>query len=311
VTAAGRHGSLLARTKALLAAHGLEPRKARGQHFLIDPRIRDRIVEAAGVGPGTTVLEVGPGTGILTEALLAAGASVLAVELDRGLARLLQQTLGAHPGLTVWVDDALRLDLTARLGGHPDRGNIRVVANIPYYITSPLILRLLEHAELFRALVLTVQREVADRLTASPGKKAYGALTLACRYRADAHALLRIPCGAFHPAPEVESRLVRLDLLARPRIQTANPGHLFRVIRAAFGQRRKTLRNALRRAGWPPAQVEAALIAAAVDGSRRGETLSLEEFGGLAGALPDREPSAEIREPGEALEAAPTRIADD
>jgi 16S rRNA (adenine1518-N6/adenine1519-N6)-dimethyltransferase len=297
VTAAGRHGSLLAGTKALLAAHGLAPRKARGQHFLIDARVRDRIVEAAGVGPGSTVLEVGPGTGTLTEALLLAGASVLAVELDRGLARLLQERLGGHPGLTVWVDDALRLDLAARLGGHPDRGNIRVVANIPYYITTPLILRFLQHAELFRALVLTVQREVADRLTASPGGKAYGALTVACRYRADAQAVLRIPCGAFHPAPEVESRLVRLDLLPRPRIETADPGHLFHVVRAAFGQRRKTLRNALRQAGWPAAQVETALAAAAIAGSRRGETLSLEEFGGLAAALPAGEPGAESREP--------------
>jgi 16S rRNA (adenine1518-N6/adenine1519-N6)-dimethyltransferase len=236
---------------------------------------------------------------------------VLAVEIDRGLARLLQQTLGAHPGLTVWVDDAVRLDLAARLGDHPDRGNIRVVANIPYYITSPLILHLLAHAALFRTLVLTVQREVAERLTAAPGEKAYGALTLACRYKADAQAVLRIPSGAFHPAPEVESRLVRLDVLPRPRIETPDPGHLFRVVRAAFGQRRKTLRNALRQAGWPAEDVEAALAAAGVAGARRGETLSLEEFGEVARALPGGARPDASAEPGPALTAALARMADD
>ncbi len=280
--------SLLARTRALLAAHGLRPRRARGQHFLIDPGIRDRIVAAAGVGPGSTILEIGPGTGILTEGLLAAGASVLAIEVDRDLARLLEETLGGRPELTVWVGDALRLDLAARLSDHPARGRIRVVANIPYYITSPLILRLLAHAELFSALVLTVQREVAERLTAAPGEKAYGALTLACRYRADAQALLRIPPGAFHPPPEVESRLVRLDLLPRPRIAVDRPDHLFDVIRAGFGQRRKTLRNALRQGGWSGAQAESALAASGIAPTRRGETLSLEEFGWLARALPPR-----------------------
>jgi 16S rRNA (adenine1518-N6/adenine1519-N6)-dimethyltransferase len=142
-------------------------------------------------------------------------------------------------------------------------------------------------------LVLTVQREVADRLTAAPGGKAYGALTLACRYRADARALLRIPAGAFHPPPEVESCLVRLDLLPRPRIAVDRPDHLFRVIRAAFGQRRKTLRNALRGAGWPVPAVESALAASGIAGARRGETLGLEDFGRLARALPARVPSAE------------------
>ncbi len=153
------------------------------------------------------------------------------------------------------------------------------------------------HADLFSALILTVQREVADRLTAAPGEKAYGALTLACRYRADARAVLRIPAAAFHPAPAVESRLVRLDLLPRPRIAVNRPDHLFRVIRAAFGQRRKTLRNALRQAGWPAADAESALAASGIVGTRRGETLSLEEFGRLAQALPEVEPRAESREP--------------
>ncbi|MFB3817202.1 MAG: 16S rRNA (adenine(1518)-N(6)/adenine(1519)-N(6))-dimethyltransferase RsmA [Candidatus Methylomirabilales bacterium] len=281
--------SLLARTRALLDAHGLAPRKARGQHFLIDPRVRDAIVQAADVTPGSTVLEVGPGTGVLTEALLRAGARVLAVELDRGLAGLLQETLGGHPGLTLWVEDALRLDFAARLRDHPARGAIRVVANIPYYITSPLILHLLEQPGLFRLLALTIQREVAERLAAGPGEKAYGALTLACQYRAEVRTALHIPRGAFYPVPEVESRLVRLDVRPAPPVRVPSPERLFAVVRAGFGQRRKTLRNALRGAGWTAAPVEAALAAAGIAGSRRAETLSLEEFARLAAALPGPE----------------------
>lgn len=295
--------SLLARTRALLDTHGLAPRKARGQHFLIDPRVRDAIVQAAEVTPGSTVLEVGPGTGILTEALLRAGASVLAVELDRGLAGLLQETLGGHPGLTLWVEDALRVDFAARLRDHPARGAIRVVANIPYNITSPLIMHLLERPGLFSLLALTIQREVAERLTAAPGEKAYGALTLACQYRADVRTALHIPRGAFYPIPEVESRLVRLEVRSAPPVRVPSADRLFAVIRAGFGQRRKTLRNALRGAGWAAERVEAALAAAGIAGGRRAETLSLEEFAQVAAVLPVRESGAPGHEPRAAFDA--------
>jgi len=279
--------SLRSRTRAQLADRGLRPRRRRGQHFLVDPQARDAIVEAAGVGAGSTVLEIGPGTGTLTAALLAQGATVLAVELDQGLAALLRESLGANPRFRLWVGDILAFDLAAHLGDHPARGRIRVVANIPYSITSPLVLRLLKARTWFEALFLTVQREVAARFAASPGSKAYGALTLACQYRAEARPVLAIPRAAFHPVPEVESTLVRFDLLDRPRIAVTSETRLFRVIRAAFGQRRKTLRNALRSAGWAAAPLDAALGCAAILGSRRGETLSLEEFGRLSDALPE------------------------
>jgi 16S rRNA (adenine1518-N6/adenine1519-N6)-dimethyltransferase len=282
--------SLRSLTRAQLADRGLRPRRARGQHFLVDPRVRDVILEAAGIGPESTVLEIGPGTGILTAGLLARGATVYAIELDRGLAALLREALGAHPRLVLWVGDVLRFDLAAHLASHPARGRMRVVANIPYSITSPLLLRLLEGRAWFEALFLTVQREVAARLGASPGSKAYGALTLACRYRAEVHPLLAIPRSAFDPVPEVDSMLVRFDLLDAPRVAVHSPVHLFDVIRAAFAQRRKTLRNALRGAGWSEGQVDAALGRAGLLGGRRGETLSLEEFGRLSDALPEAEP---------------------
>ncbi len=274
------------RIRTLLQAHGLRPRKRRGQHFLADPEIRDRIVKAAGVIPGTAVIEIGPGTGELTEALLAAGASVLALELDPDLAAILSERLGGFPELTVRIADVLTFDFNAELGDHPARGALRVVANIPYYITTPLVLRLLEFPALFRQLFLTVQKEVADRLEAVPGSKAYGALTLACQYRAATHRIFLIPRSAFYPAPEVDSALVRFDLLESPPVHAANPSNLFAVIRAAFGQRRKTLRNALRHGGWEPAVVEAALERVGIAATRRGETLRLEEFARLSDALP-------------------------
>jgi 16S rRNA (adenine1518-N6/adenine1519-N6)-dimethyltransferase len=252
----------------------------------VDPRIREAIATAAGIVPGRTVVEVGPGTGALTEGLLQRGAAVLAVELDRELASILMETLGANPDLTIRVGDALRFDFRAHFADHPERGRIRMVANIPYYITTPLILRLLRCREVFDALFLTIQREVADRITASPGCKAYGSLTLQCRYWAAVTPVMAIPRAAFFPVPEVDSTLVRFDLLDAPSVLVARPAQLFGVIQAAFGQRRKTLRNALRRAGWPSEAVDAGLDACRIDGVRRGETLSLEEFARLSETLP-------------------------
>ncbi len=241
---------------------------------------------AAGVGPGSYVVEIGPGTGVLTEALLRRGASVLAVELDRGLAAALEGGLGGHPALRILVADALRLDFAAHLCDHPARGRIHVVANIPYYITTPLILRLVKWRNLFQTLTLTVQREVAERIGASPGSKAYGALTLACQYWATARPILAIPRTAFYPVPAVDSTVVRLDLLDNPRVSVSSPGRLFAVIRSAFEQRRKTLRNALRHAGWPAVALDDALAACGIAGNRRGETLALEEFARLSEELP-------------------------
>jgi 16S rRNA (adenine1518-N6/adenine1519-N6)-dimethyltransferase len=254
----------------------------------VDPGVRDRIVAAAELGPGSLAVEIGPGTGILTEAMLRTGASVLAVELDRDLAQALSERLGDNPRLTVRLADAREFDFDQALRDDPRRGRARVVANIPYYITTPLILRLVRRRELFEAAFLTVQHEVALRLSAAPGGKSYGSLTLACQYWAAVRSVFSIPRTAFHPVPEVDSALVRLDLLDAPRVSAAKPQQLFAVIRAAFGVRRKTLRNALCRAGWSPSAVEVALKRVGVDARRRGETLTLEEFARLSDALPRR-----------------------
>jgi len=284
---------LLSQTRVLLQRHGLRPCRVRGQNFLVDPQVRDRIVDAAGLARDSAVLEIGPGTGILTEALLQRGASVLAVEVDRGLAEALSARLAGRSGLMLAVGDALAFDFSMAFRNHPRRGRIRVVANIPYYITTPLILRLVRCRELFDALFLTVQREVAERLTAPPGGKAYGSLTLACQYWATVRTVFPIPRTAFYPVPEVDSTLVRFDLLDVPRVSTPDPERLFGVIRAAFGTRRKTLRNALVRAGWAIRTVEVALEAAEIEGRRRGETLTLAEFARVSEALLARDGSAD------------------
>ena len=289
--------SLLSRTQALLRARGLRPRRARGQNFLVDSEVRDRIVSVAGLGPGSLAVEVGPGTGVLTEAMLRVGASVLAVEFDRDLAQALSERLGANLQFTLRQADALEFDFAQALRDDPRRGRARVVANIPYYITTPLILRLVNRRDLFEAMFLTVQREVAERLTAAPGGKTYGSLTLACQYWAEVRSVFSVPRTAFHPVPEVESALVRFDLLDAPRVQAADPRRLFAVIRAAFAVRRKTLRNALCRAGWAAQAVDAALARVGVDPMRRGETLALEEFARLSDALPGRIPHDGARDP--------------
>jgi 16S rRNA (adenine1518-N6/adenine1519-N6)-dimethyltransferase len=287
--------TLKARTRDLLQQYGVRPSRRRGQNFLVDPRVRDRIVNAAGLGPDSAVLEIGPGTGILTEALLLRGARVLAIEVDRRLAGALAARFAGRSGLTLAVGDALDFDFSAALRDHPGRGRVRVVANIPYNITTPLILRLIRCRELFDILLLTVQREVAERLTAPPGEKAYGSLTLACQYRAAVRTVFSIPRTAFYPAPEVDSVLVRFDLLDAPRVSVRDPEQLFEVIRAAFGTRRKTLRNALVRTGRPACVVESALAAAEIEGRRRGETLTLAEFARLSDSLPARENNARGR----------------
>jgi 16S rRNA (adenine1518-N6/adenine1519-N6)-dimethyltransferase len=221
--------------------------------------------------------------------LLAAGACVLAVEVDRGLAGALRERFAGRVDLIVAEADALRFDYAAALSARPTAG-ARVVANIPYNITSPLILRLLDLPGLFAALVLMVQREVAERLCAPPGQKAYGAFSVACQYRARVSILMTIPPTAFHPPPDVESALIRLDPWSRPPVACADSGRLFRVVRAAFGQRRKTLRNALERGGWAAAAVQEACAREGIDGGRRGETLSLAEFARLSDALGGQAP---------------------
>lgn len=258
---------------ALLRSHGLSPNKRLGQNFLVDESALARIVEAADVSPESSVLEVGPGLGSLTRHLARAARRVVAVELDVSLIPLLETVLRDAPNVEIVQGDILRIDPAALMG---EEGYL-VVANIPYYITSNLIRHLLESGRKPNRMVLTVQREVAERITARPGDMSLLALSVQVYGRP--RVVTRIPAGAFYPAPEVDSAAVRIDLYPQPVIPDEQLDAFFRLIKAGFSQKRKTLRNALS-AGLAIKGEQAArlLESAGIDPRRRAETLALEEW---------------------------------
>jgi 16S rRNA (adenine1518-N6/adenine1519-N6)-dimethyltransferase len=276
--------------RGTIARLGLDPRKSLGQHFLLDPALCGRIAALAGDLAGRQVLEIGPGPGGLTRALLATPAArVVAVELDRRAVAALAELAAAHPGrLQVIEGDALQMDPAALLPGPEPR---RIVANLPYNIATPLLLRWLRGAAALEGMTLMFQEEVAERIAAAPGTPAYGRLGVLAQWRcAEVRVLLRLPPGAFTPPPKVWSAVVGLV----PRAEDPGPD-LFAVMErltaAAFGQRRKMLRSALR----PLGGAEALLAEAGIAGDRRAETLSVAEFDRLARALLAREREAGAR----------------
>ncbi len=263
-----------------VARHGLDARKALGQHFLLDPAVCARIAALAGDLTGRHVLEVGPGPGGLTRALLATGAAqVVAVELDRRAVAALAELEAAHPGrLRVLEADALRIDPAALLAAPR-----RIIANLPYNVASPLLVGWLRGAAALEGMTLMFQQEVAERICAAPDTPAYGRLSVLAQWRARCALLLRLPPGAFSPPPKVWSAVVGID----PHAQDPGPS-LFaameRTTAAAFGQRRKMLRGSLKALGDAPGLLQAA----GIDGARRAETLSVAEFDRLARAVAAR-----------------------
>ncbi len=285
---ADRSPSLGHETRALLRQYHLLPKRGLGQSFLIAPTIRDLILHAADVGPEDLVVEIGPGTGALTEGLAERAGWLVAIERDPGLHRLLVDRFGDRPRLSLICADALSFDYATLLAEmFPGHRRAKLVSDLPYSVATPMILRLIRLQSCFSFLLVMVQREVAQRLLAKPGEKAYSALTLRCRYEADVTAVAQVSRTAFYPRPAVDSTLVRLDLLPTPRVSVRSPDLLFRVVRAAFGQRRKTLRNALLGGdiSADSAALDRALADASIDPKRRGETLTLEEFASLADHL--------------------------
>lgn len=264
---------------SLLAAHGVRPSRALGQHFLADPNTARRIVALAGVVPGERVLEVGPGVGSLTLALAREGAEVLALELDRHLLPVLEEVLAGVSGVRVVHGDALRVDYKALLAPF---GDCAMVSNLPYNVATPLVARLLEEAPGIGRMVVMVQREVAERLAAPPGSPACGAISVKVAYLAEATVVAVVPPTVFIPRPKVGSALVTLLRRPAPPVEVPSPAGLFELARAGFAQRRKTLRQALR--PLLGAGTEAALAAAGIAPSTRGETLRLEEWAALARA---------------------------
>lgn len=270
--------------KAVMAAHGIRPQHRLGQNFLVEARVLDRIVAACELTPEDLVLEIGPGLGSLTQRLAGAAGRVVAVELDRSLVSVLQRVLAdLCPNVEIVHGDAAKIDLHRLLEERLEPGRkAKVAANLPYYITTPLLMRLLEEGLPLERIVVMVQKEVADRMVASPGSKEYGALSVAVQYYTEAEIVTRVARGAFLPPPEVDSAVVRMVMRREPPVSAPREA-FFAVVRAAFGQRRKTLLNALAAGlGADKGVIARALEGAGVEPSRRGETLSLEEFAAVA-----------------------------
>ncbi len=264
--------------RRVMKRHGLAPKRSFRQNFLVSRSAVERIAEALAPRPDELTVELGPGLGTLTAALLRAGATMLAIERDRDMLAVLAAELGQIDRLELREGDAATIDLRALAA---ERGRVALVGNLPYAVTGAILRNVVEQRDAVSRAVLMVQREVRDRLVAAPAPKAYGALTVFVQASFEVESVLRVPAGAFHPPPKVESAVVRLIPRAVPR---AEETEAFRaVVHAAFGTRRKTLRNALRRSG-----AEGALEASGIDGDRRGETLSIEELAALAAALPAR-----------------------
>lgn len=264
----------------LLRRHGLRPRKSLGQNFLIDEGALARIAAAAALTADDAVLEIGPGLGSLTRHLAVAARQVVAVEIDQTLLPVLAEVVAGHPNVRVVHADVLTVDPAELSEGQ----RYKVVANIPYYITSAVIRHLLEARVRPDVIVLTVQREVAERICAAPGDLSILAVSVQAYARAELVA--RIPAGAFYPRPDVDSAVVRLTALPEPAFGSLDADRFFRVVKAGFGQKRKQLRNALSAGLRQPAQaIDAWLAQANIDPTRRAETLSLDEWRALANAM--------------------------
>lgn len=268
--------------RELLANRGIRPRKRLGQHFLIDHNLLDTIVAALDLDPHDRVLEIGAGVGTLTQPLAASGAQLVAVEVDERLAAVLAETVGVAANVEVMRDDLLALDLKSLLAD----GRWKIAGNLPYYITTPILARLLEVRDRVERMVLTVQREVADRINAAPGGRDYGSLSVLAQFHCQVERVAAVSRHCFYPEPEVESVILRFNVRAQPAVAVADEALFFALVRAAFGQRRKTLANALAGAGFALGRPLPDLLrAAGIDPQRRGETLSLEEFASLANRL--------------------------
>ncbi len=275
-------------TIQVLQKHEFQFKKKFGQNFLIDPHVLDKIVDAAQITKDDFVLEIGPGIGTLTQYLCENARQVLAVEIDDKLIPILKETLQPYDNVEVLHGDILKQDIQQIADTYNDGKPIKVVANLPYYITTPIIMELFEsHVPLANVTVM-VQKEVADRMKAEPGTKDYGALSLAVQYYAKPYIAAFVPPNCFMPRPNVGSAVIRLDCLARVPVGVHNEKLMFRLIRASFNQRRKTLQNGIANSAelsFTKEQAARAIEQAGFDVRIRGEKLGLEEFARLADEL--------------------------
>lgn len=272
--------------KEILTRHGFHFSKALGQNFLINPTVCPRMAEASGAGECRGVIEVGPGIGVLTWELAQVAPKVAAIELDERLFPVLEETLSQCSNVMVVPGDVMKLDLHQLIDQEFDGGPVCVCANLPYYITSPVILRLLEEKLPLTSITVMVQKEAAQRLCAAPGTRECGAVSVAVHYRSKPQMLFSVGRGSFLPPPKVDSAVIRLDLLQEPPVQVEDEDWFFQVSRSAFAQRRKTAANSISATlHLPKPQVETALVAAGAQENVRAERLTLEQLGELSNQL--------------------------
>ncbi len=271
-------------TIEVIQKHNFSFKKSFGQNFLIDSHVIEKIIRAAEIGPEDNVLEIGPGIGTLTQYLAEAAGRVVAVEIDEKLIPVLGETLAEYDNVEVINQDILKCDVDSIFEGRP----FKVVANLPYYITTPIIMGLLEGKSHFDSLTVMIQKEVADRMKAGPGTKDYGALSLAVQYYAEPYLAANVPPNCFMPRPAVGSAVIRLKRRETPAVAVKDEKLLFKLIRAAFMERRKTLLNAVKNSqelDIPKERVEEVLTDLGIDTRIRGEALNLQQFALLADSL--------------------------
>lgn len=273
-------------TMDLVKKHGFKFTKSLGQNFLIDDNIVDKIVAGAGIGPGDKIIEVGPGIGTLTREMASRAETLMAVEIDKNLIPILEDTLGDYDNVKIVNEDIIKADIRGLIDENLSGGPVKLVANLPYYITTPIIMRFLEENINVTDIVVMVQKEVAERMNAQPGGKDFGALSVAVQYYCDTEIVAKVPRHLFVPQPNVDSIVIALRVRPERKYKVDDEDLYFKVVKAAFGQRRKTLLNSISSMGnLAKDQVKEALEEAGIDPKRRGETLSLDEFAILSNVI--------------------------
>jgi len=270
-------------TRDVVKKYNFKFTKSLGQNFLIDDTVLEDIVSGAEVGRDDFIIEIGPGVGTLTRELLKKAKRVCAIELDYDLLSILNEELKEFDNFQLIHKDALKVDFNEVIGTEE---SVKVVANLPYYVTTPIIAKLLKENYKFKSLTIMIQKEVAERIAAEPGGKDYGALSILVQYYCNTKVLRKVPPTSFIPQPKVESTVIRLDRLEKPRVQVKDEELFFKVARQSFNMRRKTLRNAVKSLGIIDSdKIDEAFEAVGINPGRRGETLSIEEFAALADSI--------------------------
>ena len=267
------------KTQDIVKKHGFNFTKSLGQNFLIDKQVVMDIVDGAEIGPEDFVIEIGPGVGTLTVEMLKKAKKVTSIEIDKDLIPILEEELKDYNNFELIHKDALKVNFDELIG---EEKSVKVAANLPYYVTTPLIAQLLKSGAKFQSITIMIQKEVADRMDAKPNTRDYGSLSLMVQYYAETKVIRTVAPSSFMPRPKVESIIIRLDRLEKPRVKVENEKFLFDLIRDVFNMRRKTLWNGVKNLGVGKADLEKAFEEANIDPKRRGETLTIEEFAILA-----------------------------